>query len=105
MSNAENKPSKWDFATTELNGHKHGIRDISSISVQRDEGQGIISDIMSFFGIQKKVGNNFGTHLVLKGKAYYDFELQLCFTASQSNAFAIAFRYIDQFNYYAIEFK
>ncbi len=38
MSNAENKPSKWDFATTELNGHKHGIRDISSISVQRDEG-------------------------------------------------------------------
>lgn len=33
MNNAENKPSKWDFATTELNGHKHGIRDISSINV------------------------------------------------------------------------
>ena len=50
-------------------------------------------------------GSNFASHLILKGRAYYDLELYFSFQGIDNQPFGVAFRYMDPFNYYAVEFR
>ena len=50
-------------------------------------------------------GINFASHLVLQGRAYYDLTMFFTFKAADSSNFGVAFRYMDPFNYYAVEFR
>lgn len=85
------------MAHSDLGWHKNGIVDLSDAST--GDGASSVPLGTQVFGI------NFATHLVLQGRSYYDVTLFATFKATDSHNFGIAFRYIDPFNYYAVEFR
>lgn len=86
------------MAREDLNGHKTSITDLSKATT------GDASESVKV-GSPPEFGINFASHLILNGKAYYDVNLFMSFQAVDNNNFGIAFRYIDAFNYYAVEFR
>lgn len=86
------------MAREDLGGHKTSITDLSGATTG-DSSEGIKVGEAPEFGV------NFASHLVLNGKSYYDVNLFMSFSAVDNNNFGIAFRYIDAFNYYAVEFR
>jgi len=74
------KTPEWDFFHLNLNGH---------FIVIRQKG--------AFYD------NRSGSHLILRNRDFYDFELKFVVLLKDSNTFGVAFRYKDPYNYYIFE--
>ena len=97
LKTATSLPSKWEFATDDLDGHAGGISEVSGAKAAS-------SSSTLEIGV-KESQINYASHLILKDKAYYDLELFLSYHPADANIFGVAFRYLDPFNFYAVEFR
>jgi hypothetical protein len=74
------EPSKWEFYMYNLDGHSKTIMQKESF-----------------------IDSKSGSHLVIKNRDFYDFELKFSVLIKDSNTFGVAFRYKDPYNYYIVE--
>ena len=74
------EPSKWDYYMYNQDGHSKTIAQKESF-----------------------IDSKSGSHLVIKNRDLYDFELRFSVLIKDSNTFGIAFRYKDPYNYYIVE--
>jgi hypothetical protein len=73
-------PAKWEYFSYNVDGHFKTIRQTESFKDNRS-----------------------GSHLVLKSKDYYDFELKFSLMIKDGETFGVSFRYRDYYNYYTFE--
>ena len=97
MKNSVNLPSKWGFAKDDLNNHAGGITELSTAKTAYSSSSLPLK--------QKESGINYATHLIMKDKAYYDLNLYISYQPVDPSIFGVAFRYIDPWNFYAVEFR
>lgn len=84
---ASNKPSKWSFSKSALNGHATAIAQTSDIQINGD------------------LKERFASLLKLKYKDFFDGRLTVSLLAKDTGRIGIAFRYLDQFNFYVFEME
>lgn len=82
---ANNGPSSWRFSKSSLNGHATAIGQTSAIAINVD------------------LKERYATHLKFKFRNYFDGVLRVSFLGKEQGRVGIAFRYIDQFNFYVFE--
>ena len=80
-------PSTWTFSKSDLNGHSNAIGQTSDIQINGDTKE------------------RYGSILKLKMKNYYDGKLSVSFLAKDTGRVGFAFRYLDEFNFYAFEME
>jgi hypothetical protein len=71
---------KWDYYMYNLDGHLKTIHQVGEF-----------------------IDNRTGSHLILKNRDFFDFELKFSVLIQGTNNFGVCFRYIDSFNYYIFE--
>lgn len=71
---------KWEYYMYNLDGHLKTIHQLGEF-----------------------MDNRTGSHLILKNRDFFDFELKFSVLIQGTNNFGICFRYIDSFNYYIFE--
>lgn len=76
----EGKACEWHYYEYNLEGRNKIIRQINSITDDRS-----------------------GSHLIIKNREFYDFELKFSVNLRSDGKFGVAFRYFDPFNYYLFE--
>ena len=80
-------PSTWSFSKSGLNGHSDAIGQTSDIQINGDRKE------------------HFASLLKLKMKNYYDGKFCVSFLAKDTGRVGFAFRYLDEFNFYAFEME
>ena len=87
MAQASSGPSKWSFNKDALNGHATAIGQTSDIQINGDHKE------------------RFASVLKLKPKTFFDGRLRVSLLAKDTGRIGIAFRYLDEFNYYVFEME
>ena len=82
---ANNGPSSWHFSKSSLNGHATAIGQTSAMTINVD------------------LKERYATHLKFKFRNYFDGVLRVSFLGKEQGRVGIAFRYLDQFNFYVFE--
>lgn len=82
---ANNGPSNWHFSKSSLNGHATAIGQTSAITISVD------------------LKERYATHLKFKFRNYFDGVLRVSFLGKEQGRIGVAFRYLDQFNFYVFE--
>ena len=78
----QNPPANWEYYIYNINGRNK-----------------VIKQTNAFYDYKS------GSHLVIKGREFYDFELKVSVFIPKENldTFGVAFRYADHYNYYIFE--
>ena len=87
MAQASSGPSKWSFSKDDLNGHATAIGQTSDIQINGDPKE------------------RFASVLKLKMKNFFDGRIRVSLLAKDTGRIGIAFRYLDEFNYYVFEME
>jgi hypothetical protein len=74
------EPAKWEYYMYNLDGHSKTIMQKNTF-----------------------IDSKTGSHLIVKNRDFYDFELKFSVLIRDKNTFGVAFRYKDPYNYYIIE--